>query len=1558
MPNRRQRNQPSSRVHDIEFATEISTSLLQQVRNLQAMLNEKEEIIKSVTREKSRLEIEAEGFHQRLRSLDESEHRYKDENWNLETQIHEYIAQAKEAADREKRLNHSINQLQADKSNAQKELDDIKLSHAKLFDEHAASVKHHDLELNSAKRNMSMAENERGALQRRVDDLAGQNQELARAVAHQRGRLDERDQGRGVSDGDFETADDNVTPEHSPPPSPIKGTPRHSLLESETLKSSLHHAHRMIQSLKGNIHREKTEKLELKRMLQDARDELDSRRTEMGSGNGKRSRKVDSREFKKPLRPAQLGGIRNSRSETFIEDANWEEDDGQKSPSHFASIGAVTLGGSARNPSGANETESSDQFDTANETSDAAFETANERGTETEDFQTGVEEMSGSDELTETEGDSIFNHRNSALNQPGNRRSFQSTASNSGDEYSYGDLRTPQPQRLKLKVSRGGINRRSRNVSEEPSFHGSPASFASSNNGTPLRAGQSLFAELGNLSDEDESILGTPNRSQYGSPSATPASRPSTAKATTPTPSEIPPVPKIAMVDSSMMTEPWESEPATPMTAVPFLAGGALAGAAISEGAHFFNDKHASTRSDGNLESGDNLLRFQDDQTSHLLSVESQSGRPVSSSTYSDRSSQYDQDLMEEKLAAFPSPPTSHAHTPSTTLAALESRSADPLTISSIVSEHVEPKEQPKPEVVPINVPLSISSISSEHVEPREAAAETVPVIPLSMSSILSENVEPRELEPEVLPTMPLTLSSITSEHVEPREPEVAVKPIIPLTFSSIASEHFEPKEAEAVPFIPVPMSMSSITSEHFEPKELKVEAVPAPAVVPLSFSSVSSEHIEPRESVVEATPFIPLSFSSIASEHVEPKESKPEVMPIPDIVPLTMSSIVSEHVEPKEVVPQAIVPLIIPLTISSIVSEHIEPIELEERPEIARDPPEPVPAIVEAAPQVQLSFSSIQTVATEPIEAPSPPSSKQDALLLSRNQPEEMEVARPEEPETPKANIIGSVFGWNKKKSPATPIIAEDDTRQSLSNSPVVETPESQRPFRELSSNTNERSPKKTRLEVNDESSQTALTSDQIDNLLKTRAPLTPNTGDVEKFSAFPFPSRDTAVLGGLKMRTSQDSIGSVSRARSKMADPDFAHDTVVIKRPTSAGSGRNNSLSSMHPPLPTDHKQVIAAAAHRTGSSNGGPGSMGPPLFPASATAHKINPSFRPRTPSSQGPLSPTLSSKGGPTPRPLNSASGHADVYSPTGTASRSRKSSVSSFASEIETRFNMRQGMPMPVGLDTGTDPRMINAITQTMIGEYLWKYTRKAGRGAMSENRHRRYFWVHPYTRTLYWSDKDPSSAGRAELKAKSVPIEAVRVVTDDNPMPPGLHRKSLVIMTPGRNVKFTATTGQRHETWFNALSYLLLRTGEDAVGDTSEVANGALTSEDVAEFNPGFGNNSTRQGRASLSSYNSRTTRNTSPPGNTSRLSNRPADNSTASRPTMGTLSRLSNYWKPSSIGSFSSRRSRQSGGGAGSFYEASEVHDSAEDLREMIEKQDRESDRLENVRACCDGKC
>jgi hypothetical protein len=1338
VPNRKQRNQPSNRVHDIEFATEISTSLLSQVRHLQSLLVEKEEALRSVTLEKSRLEVEAEGFTQRLRSLNESEHRYKDENWNLETQIHEHIAAAKEFADREKRLTQALNALQTEKATAQKELDETKLNHARLAEDHAATIKHHDVELGSVKRNMTMVENERGALQRKIDELTSQNQELAMAISQQRGRLDEHDQARRLSDDDFETAASNVSPEHSPPPSPVKGTPRHSMLESETLKSSLHHAHRMIQNLKGNIHREKTEKLELKRMLQDARDELEARRVDSlsSTATGKRSKKVDSKEFKKPLKPGQLGGSRSIKSEISIDDPEWEDHQALGVTYHSVAggVAAGTAAGSLAQESGR---ESSDHFDTANEASDA-FETANERGTETEDFHTGAEDLSGDDELTETEGGTIQDDTlrskkptDPTLTKAGNRNSFQSTASLSGDDYTYEDLKTPvqtQPQRLRLKVNRAGLHR-SRFGSEEPNLNSSPASFAtSSKDGTPQASGQTLFAELEDLDrgSEEESIDGTPSRRSALSATGTPMSRPSTARQSIPARNPSPALmSKVAMVDSSMMTEAWEPSSSTAHTALPYIAGVGLAGADVAEAVHVLDNNQESLSKPGQQLMSATARQWHEDQLNNFLTADSNNSggsRPISISTYSNLSFQHDPD-MEEKLAKFPSPPA-----------------------------------------------------SPERANSKDAADLTATAVPLSMSTILSE-------------------------------------------------------------------------------------------------------HVEPVADRTESGVFPTLNYG--------------------------------------------------------------------ETPDPMRLPHAPVSA--------PFAFSSINFVSTEPVEPTSLPSSQNGAVAtLDR---------KTQETETPNAGILGSAFGWDKGKTPSTSIIAEDETRQSSDRSSQAEIPEPQRPFREISPNTNERAAKRAKVDMTDESSQTALTAQQIDSMLKEKIKRQDMIiAEDGKAPTIP-PARGTTSAVTPRKRKSQESIGSVGRARAKMADPDFAHDTVPLKRPGSAGSNRG-SVSSPHPPLPNDHKQVIAAAAQRVGSSSGGPGSMAPPPVPT--TSYRANPAFRPRTPSFTSQI-PTASSvgRGSATPRATVRASGNAETYTPGATGPRSRRSSVSSFVSEVDTRFNLRQnGMALPEGMDPSTDPRMIQAITQTMIGEYLWKYTRKTGRGEMSDNRHRRYFWVHPYTRTLYWSDKDPSQAGRAELKAKSVAIEAVRVVTDDNPMPPGLHRKSLIILTPGRSVKFTAATGQRHETWFNALSYLLLRTAaaDGIPGDREDVATAALTREDVDEFNPAFGSRPSRPGPASLSSYNSRTTRNDSPARLSMQNSMRGptlAQASNSSRASTGTFKRLSSYWKPGkdgAAGTSGNRRTRESFGGNGSIYEASEVHDSAEDLRQIIEQQDRESDRLENVRACCDG--
>ncbi|EQL04082.1 anucleate primary sterigmata protein A [Ophiocordyceps sinensis CO18] len=1196
VPNRRSRNQPTNRVHDIEFAAEISTSLIAQVRNLQSLLSERDEENKTLHSERSNLEIEAENLQQRLRTLDESEHRYKEENWNLETRLQELASQQREAADREKRLTQALGISNADKSAARKELDEVKLSHSKLAEEHAAVTKHHDIEWGTAKRTMVMAEGERAALQRKIDDLTSQNQELAKAYSMQRGRAADREPGLGASDDDFETATDNMTPEHSPPPSPIKNTPRHSMLETETVKTSLQHAQRTIQSQRNQLHREKTEKLELRRIIQDLRDDLEKVRTDAaGAASSRRSRKVESKDLKKSQR--LLGSFRSSRHEILVDDPEWEDNPdaapGAASPSTGFAQGAGTT----------SRGDASDEFDTANEASESAFETANERATETEDFQTGNEKLSGSDD-TETETE------------------------------------------------------------------------------TPSRG----FGRMRH-----------------------------------------PPKP---------VTEPEVPRPA--LTMAPVLA---------------------------------------------------QVVDPVAT------------------------PPPS-------------------LTLSSISTETVEPVAEPD---VPKQVPAFIT-----------------PALPeLIMSIIRSEHVEPVS-EPNILVTSPsLTLSTIRAEQLEPREEVESVWPQPPLAFSGILAEHIQ-SLSEPPPIVPT-LALSSIVAEHTHPI---TEAPPSPPA--LAMSSISSEQVEPVVSSLLETPTLP-SFG----------------------------------------------------------------------------------------------FTNIESIETRPL---SPRSLRRDGFILPRDDDfYNREHGQPQMAFNNKA--LGLALGRGRKGD-FFPIIAEDETSQPHRDAPEVETPESQRPFKEISSNSNGRLPRKQREPTSDQGAQTSLTSSAIDKLLNSEPQ--PGLGH-HHASMSSMGSPDTT--GTVKVHRWQETLDSP--VHGKGSDEPASEKAAPPFRPGSATSGSIHDV----PPLPSNHRQLIDAA--RTGSARGHPsghlGSMGPPLWPASAMKHQ-----RPRTPIEQRPTS-AASVRANATPRFNRGGSAHgtAEIYSPSKLTTRSRKSSVSSFASELDTRFNIRPGeMGMgPAGFSPDTDPRMIQAITQTMIGEFLWKYTRKPGRGEMSDNRHKRYFWVHPYTRTLYWSDRDPSNAGRTELKAKSVPIEAVRVVSDDNPMPPGLHRKSLIIISPGRTIKFTCTTGQRHETWFNALSYLLLRTERNGQSDAQEMAEN-MTREDVEEFNPQFGGRAANGSQPeaappSLSSYHSRTTRNeTVVDGASMEIPTLTPANCAKPpggiRTSAGTLSKLSGYWKsgaPKLSGTFSSLRGRGSGSQPVQVYEASEVHDSAEDLREMIERQDRDSDRLENVRACCDGK-
>jgi hypothetical protein len=82
------------------------------------------------------------------------------------------------------------------------------------------------------------------------------------------------------------------------------------------------------------------------------------------------------------------------------------------------------------------------------------------------------------------------------------------------------------------------------------------------------------------------------------------------------------------------------------------------------------------------------------------------------------------------------------------------------------------------------------------------------------------------------------------------------------------------------------------------------------------------------------------------------------------------------------------------------------------------------------------------------------------------------------------------------------------------------------------------------------------------------------------------------------------------------------------------------------------------------------------------------------------------------------------------------------------------------------------PGVVDAIAQTMVGEWMFKYVRRrksfgvgdsAHKDENSNDRHKRWVWIAPYERAILWSSKQPSSGsallGKTGRKRKSIPLE-------------------------------------------------------------------------------------------------------------------------------------------------------------------------------------------------------
>ncbi|KAL8839962.1 MAG: hypothetical protein Q9176_004189 [Flavoplaca citrina] len=140
--------------------------------------------------------------------------------------------------------------------------------------------------------------------------------------------------------------------------------------------------------------------------------------------------------------------------------------------------------------------------------------------------------------------------------------------------------------------------------------------------------------------------------------------------------------------------------------------------------------------------------------------------------------------------------------------------------------------------------------------------------------------------------------------------------------------------------------------------------------------------------------------------------------------------------------------------------------------------------------------------------------------------------------------------------------------------------------------------------------------------------------------------------------------------------------------------------------------------------------------------------------------------------------------------------------------------------------------VVDAIAQTMVGEWMWKYVRKRKSFGMVESaqvefeegrsnhenssgiRHKRWVWLAPYERVVIWSSKQPTSGSALMGKGgRKLTIQSVLDVRDDTPMPKNAgirsaFSRSILILTPQRALKFTAPDRERHYIWLTALSFL------------------------------------------------------------------------------------------------------------------------------------------------------
>ncbi|KAG9879767.1 hypothetical protein KCU94_g20866, partial [Aureobasidium melanogenum] len=471
-----------------------------------------------------------------------------------------------------------------------------------------------------------------------------------------------------------------------------------------------------------------------------------------------------------------------------------------------------------------------------------------------------------------------------ATNKAENRLSFMSTASTSADEFE--NVKTPiqgQQPKYKLRLSKG---RRSTNGSARNSavFASDDSPASQSSQRTPVQFGQSLSAELDGLSNDSDS--GEETSTDVDIESA-PMS-PETVKK--PTLSEAPMITEVSrpkMVDSAMMTEPWEPESKSIVDAAAGAVGTAIAGVAG------FALGHSTSHDD---ESHDKTSRaiIKDIAQAPSVAPSNMPGQFVESEPASKSATpKLSAEEFGSKATATPEAKKEFADIISQDLAPVISvqPKAQPLSMATFSSTHTEPVAAvPVPKELP---QFAMTTLSSSHTEPVAAVEPIKEAEKLSMSTFSSHHTEPFAVAPIVKEPEKFSISQYSATHTEPVVPVAETKKPEVFSISTGPASHTEPVAPVVETKKPEVFSMSTGPASHTEPVAPAVEAK-EPEIFSISTGPAShTEPMAPAPLAKEVPSFAMSPFKSMSSEPI--MASSPEPVQTPS---LEFSSFTTSHTE------------------------------------------------------------------------------------------------------------------------------------------------------------------------------------------------------------------------------------------------------------------------------------------------------------------------------------------------------------------------------------------------------------------------------------------------------------------------------------------------------------------------------------------------------------------------------------------------------------------------------------------------------------------------------------